>query len=126
MQTTDTGEFFGLTGRKTLFRVEAPDAFEQTLATQDFMATGNAAVEIVCHVEERAVAVGDTGVQGEKVRRYGPVCGLGLTALEDLHGTLRPDRPMPEESALETHGHGRAIADHREGSDQIENDVVVI
>jgi hypothetical protein len=55
----DSGEFFGLSSAKCLMGVEAPDAFEQTLAAQDFMAPGNAPGKFMGHIEQGAVAIGD-------------------------------------------------------------------
>ena len=55
----DSGEFFGLSRTEGLVRVEAPDAFEQALAAQDFMAPGNAPGKFMGHIEQGAVAIGD-------------------------------------------------------------------
>ena len=55
----DSGEFFGLSRAEGLMRVEAPDAFEQALAAQDFMAPSNAPGKFMGYIEQGAVAIGD-------------------------------------------------------------------
>ena len=39
--------------------IETPESFEQALAAQDFVQSGDAAAESVCSIEEGGVAVGD-------------------------------------------------------------------
>jgi hypothetical protein len=56
---TDSCEFFGLSLTEGLKRVEAPDAFEQALSAQDFMASSNAPSKFMGHIEQGAVAIGD-------------------------------------------------------------------
>jgi hypothetical protein len=55
----DSGEFFGLSRTEGLMWVEAPDAFEQALATKDFMAPSNAPGKFMGYIEQGAVAIGD-------------------------------------------------------------------
>ena len=49
-----------------LVGIQAPYPFQQPLATQHLMATGDAAAKVVGDVEERVVAVGDAAVEREK------------------------------------------------------------
>src|SRR5262249_61154931 len=44
-------------GSQRLARVETPDAFEQALAAQDFVAAGDPAMEVVGRVKDRLGAV---------------------------------------------------------------------
>ena len=61
----DAIEFGRLARAQGLGRVQAFDAFQQSLAAQHFVATGDAACEAVGHVEHRSIAVGDLRVQRE-------------------------------------------------------------
>jgi hypothetical protein len=64
----DSGDFFGLSWAQGLVRVEAPDAFEQALTAQDFVATGNATGKVMGHIEQGAVAIGDLRIEGQQLR----------------------------------------------------------
>ena len=50
---------------QALLRIQAPDAFEKALPSQHFVAAGDAAGKAIGNIEERCVAVGDLGVQGQ-------------------------------------------------------------
>lgn len=69
MFAADAIDLLHLAGAETLGRIEAPDALQQALPTQDLVATGDAAVKIVGDVEEGAVAVGDAGIERQQIRR---------------------------------------------------------
>ena len=56
-------------GPKRLVRIEAPDAFEQALPAQDFVAAGNDAVKIVGDVEDGGIAVGHLRVERQQIGR---------------------------------------------------------
>ena len=49
------GDFLELAGAECLVGIKAPDAFEQSLAAQDFVQTGGAAGKMIGGVEERGV-----------------------------------------------------------------------
>lgn len=55
----DTIDLLKLTGTERFMLVEAPQTFEQALAAQDLVKTGDAAAEGVRSVEEGGVAVRD-------------------------------------------------------------------
>lgn len=55
----DAVNLFFLAGTESLTRIEAPNAFEQALAAQHFVQTGDTSREIVGCVEEGRVAIGD-------------------------------------------------------------------
>src|SRR5690606_29954793 len=126
MQLAHAGEFFCLSRRKTFFRIEAPDTFEQPLATQDLVAAGDAAMEIIRNVEERAVAVGDAGIKGKKIGGNRILAGFFAAAVEDLDRALGPDRPVAEKAALETHRYRLSVSHDGKRCHEIEDDVVVI
>ena len=56
---TDAVNFIELAGAQRFVLIKAPDAFEQALAAQHFVQTGDAAAEAVRRIEEGGVAVGD-------------------------------------------------------------------
>src|SRR5215469_13196718 len=66
----DAVDLLALSRSQRLARVETPDAFEQSLAAQDFVATGDHAVEVVGRVEDRRVAVGHLRVERQEFSRY--------------------------------------------------------
>src|SRR6516225_11165321 len=47
-----------LSGTKSLMRIQAPNTFEQSLSSQYFMHTGDAAREVICGIKKRRIAVG--------------------------------------------------------------------
>lgn len=55
----DTIDLRKLTGTERFMLVEAPQTFEQALAAQDFVKTGDAAAEGVRSIEEGCIAIGD-------------------------------------------------------------------
>jgi hypothetical protein len=59
----DTVDLLHLAGTQAFLGIEAPDTLQKSLAPQHFVAAGDAAMEIVGNIEERAVAVGDAGVE---------------------------------------------------------------
>src|SRR4030095_5982270 len=94
-------EFSRLAGAQSFFRVQAPDAFQQSLAAQNFVATRYAAAKVMRHVEQGAVAVRDLTVESQQLRR--DITGLsgGLDAGEQFHRPLGPDAPVPQQTALD-------------------------
>src|SRR4029079_6199089 len=103
MLAVDAVDFPALPGRKRLFRIESPRAFEQSLAPQHFMAARNAACEVMRDVEESAVAVRNPRVEGEQLG-VDPARGERLVnPLVQRDGLLRPDAPVPEQSAPDAH-----------------------
>lgn len=71
-------DFFKLAAAEGFVLVEAPEAFEQALAAEDFMQAGDAAAEGVRGVEEGSVAVGDFDAEAQQLG-----CGVGMaTAFE--------------------------------------------
>ena len=74
----DSVDFFGLAGAEVLPRIEAPDAFEEALAAQDFVKAGDAATEAMGGIEEGGIAAGDLDGRAELVGRDGmiPFCDL--------------------------------------------------
>ena len=66
MLVADAVDLLHLAGAEAFMRIEAPQPLHQPLPPQDFMAAGDAAVEIIGDVEERAVAVGDAGIERQQ------------------------------------------------------------
>ena len=55
----DAVDFFFLARAERLLRIETPEPLQKTLSSEDFVQAGDAALEIVCGVEEDGVAIGD-------------------------------------------------------------------
>jgi hypothetical protein len=84
-----------LVGAQRFVFIEAPDTFEQALAAQDFMQTGDAASVAVRGIEEGGVAIGDFDAKSQQVRG-----GIGVAAaFEQSNRTFCPHRPMTEQTA---------------------------
>ena len=115
-----------LAGAESFGGIEAPQSLHQSLPPQDFMAAGDAAVKIVGDIEERAVAVGDAGVERQQVGRQGVLAARGLAHLELLDRARGPHRPVPEQAALEIRARGDALVAQVERQHQVEQDVIVI
>src|SRR5688572_8965211 len=115
-----------LPGAEPLGGIEAPEPLHQSLPPQDFMAAGDAAVKIVGDVEERAVAIGDAGVERQEIGRHAVLAARRLAHLELLDGARGPYRPVPEQAALEVGAGGGAVVAQVEREDEIEQDVIVI
>src|SRR5260221_13860469 len=122
----DSGDFFGLTGGEGFVFVEAPDAFEQSLAAEDFVEACDAAFEGVGGVEEGGVGIGDLDVEVEEGEGNRGADGSELAGLEDLDGLFGPDAPVTEEDAYDA-AFDQLIADlEAGGGDEVGNDVVVV
>src|SRR2546426_9763868 len=83
-------DLFLLSGRQSLLRVETPDSFQQSLAPQHFVQTGDAAVESVRRVEKRGIRVRDLRRPGQELGRRR---GGTVNFVEQLDRLPRPDRP---------------------------------
>src|SRR5665647_1023215 len=49
-----------------------------------------------------------------------------MDAVEQLHCVLRPDAPMPQQTALDAHSDSLASALESERGEQVEHDVIVV
>src|SRR6266700_3495102 len=67
----DAVDLLQLTGAEAFMRIEAPQPLHQALPPQYFMAACDAAVEVIGDVEERAVAIGDAGIERQEVGGQG-------------------------------------------------------
>ncbi len=119
-------DLFGLARAQTLVRIETPNALQQPLAAQNFVAPGNAAVECVRHIEESSIAVGDPCIEREKV-------------LIDLAGRLRRTTALEQSQRRfwsrptngrairrETRAAASCLLADVEGQGEIEHDVIVV
>src|SRR3977135_1806108 len=96
----DAVDLLHLAGAQSLGRIEAPQPLHQPLSPQDFMATGDAAVEIVGDVEECAVVLGPARGERQEIGGQGVLAARSLAQLELFYGTRRPSRPVAEQAAL--------------------------
>src|SRR5690242_19731252 len=59
IRAADAVDLFALAKSERFIRVEAPDAFEQALAPQNLVDTGDAAAKAIRHIKEGGVGVSD-------------------------------------------------------------------
>ena len=107
-------------------RVEAPDALEQTLPAQHFVAARDAAAELVRNVEERRVAIGHPAVERQQRVAHCAGADLPLHPRQQLHRRAHPDRPVAQEPTAETQRDRSAVAHDRVRRDQVQHDVIVV
>jgi hypothetical protein len=96
----DPVNFFPLAGAECFVGIQAPDAFEQTLPSQNFMQTRDTACELLGHVKERRVAIGHFHISLQEALRNRPagVC-CGATFVQQLRGTFRPNGPVAQQAS---------------------------
>src|SRR5262249_10580663 len=82
--------------------------------------------EIVGDIEEGAVAVGDTGIEREQVRRHARLVARGLAGLELQNRALRPYRPVAEQAATDMGARGDTLVAKVERQSKVEQDVIII
>src|SRR5579872_1218132 len=90
-------EFGALTGREFFMRIETPAPFEQPLTPQYLMNTRNASVKTVCRIEDCAIRVRD--LLSQRQQRAGNGIGILFGQGKVRDGSLRPHRPMPQQTA---------------------------
>src|SRR5215510_2288682 len=93
----DAVDLLLLPGSQRLARVEAPDAFQQALAAQDFVTASDHPMEVVGGVEDRRVAVGHLGVERQEFSGYLVLGDRRVDALQELDRPLDPHAPMAEQ-----------------------------
>src|SRR5713226_10612202 len=125
MLVADAVDFLHLAGAEALGGIETPDTLEQSLPPQNLMTAGDAAVKIVGDVEERAVAVGNAGVERQEIRWHRVLVARGAAHLELLDGVFGPHRPMAEQATAEIGSDGDAPIAQIERQRKIEQDVFV-
>src|SRR6476659_8162094 len=91
----DSVDLIELALAERLVLVEAPDAFQQSLASQHFMQPGDAAGKPVRGVEEGSIRVGHRDRAAEHVGLQLVKLRGGLAVAQQFHRPLRPNRPMP-------------------------------
>ena len=93
----DPIDLFYLPMAKHFRRIQTPDAFQQTLSSQNFMQAGNATGELVGNVEECGIAIGHFHVSLEEPFGNGPsVVHHRVAFLQQFDGTFRPNRPVAQ------------------------------
>ena len=94
------GDFLVLPGAEGFLGIKAPDAFKQSLATEDLVKAGGAAGKMIGGVEACCVAVRDFDTPAKKLRGN---TGLGLdrsvALVEEFHRFASPDSPMTEKAS---------------------------
>src|ERR1700730_10078012 len=111
MLVADAVDLLDLTGAQAFGRIEAPDSLHQPLPPQHFVAAGDAAVEIVGDVEERAVAIGDAGIERPEIRRSRGLAPRRATHLELTDRGRGRYRPVGQRPAADiTAGRDAVVA----------------
>src|SRR2546430_13260016 len=126
MLAADAVDLGHLSGDEPLGGIEAPKPLHQPLPPQDFMAACDAAVKIVGDIEERAVAIGDAGIERQQVGRHGVLAARSLAHLELPDRARGPYRPVSEQAALEPGAGGDAVAAQVEGAAKVYQNVISI
>src|SRR3979411_108348 len=126
MLSADAVDLAQLAGAETLMGIEAPDSLHQPLPPQDLVTTRDAAVEIIGDIEERAVAVGDAGIERQQVGRYCCLSPRRAAHFELLDRACGPHRPVAKQAATEPGSRGDAALAQVERQREVEQDVVVI
>ena len=76
-------DFLSLPWTERFLGIQTPGAFQQTLASQDFVQAGDASCEVVGDVEESCVAISDLGAfLDEAFRNAFVIASVGLTLLQ--------------------------------------------
>ncbi len=119
-------QLFRLTGAHDFIGVQAPGALQQALPAQHLVTAGDAAGEIVRHVKQCPVGIGDLAVQlqqrGIDAAGRGRVVGAGQV----VHRRLYPGAPMTQQAALEAEHHRLIVPAHRERRHQVQEDMIVV
>src|ERR1700720_1742382 len=120
MFAADAVDLGHLARAEPLGGIETPEPLHQPLPPQDFMTPGDAAVEIVGDVEERAVAIGDAGIERQEIGRYRRLAPRRATHLELPDRGRGPYRPVAEQAAAEINAGSDAVVAQVERQRQIE------
>src|ERR1700704_2508476 len=126
MLAADAVDLLHLAVAEALGRIETPDSLKQSLPPQNFVTAGDAAVKIVGDVEERAVAIGDPGIERQEIRWHRVLVTRGAAPLELLDRVCGPYRPVAEQAAAEIGTRGDALVAQIERQREVEQDMVVI
>src|SRR3954468_13683628 len=94
MLAANAVDLLHLSRAEALAGIETPQPLHQSLPPQNFMAAGDAAVKIVGDVEERAVAIGEAGIERQQAGRHGVLGARGLAHYELLDRARGPYRPV--------------------------------
>src|SRR5215472_17033393 len=121
------GDFLELPAAEGFVRIKAPDAFEQSLAAEDFVQTGGAAGKTIGGVEQCCVCVRDFDTPAKKLRwNSGFSFDHSVAFVEEFHCLASPDSPMTEKAADDAAFDEEAVRPENKGSEQIHYDVVVV
>src|SRR6056297_1321361 len=115
-----------LAGAQTLGGVKAPDARQQPLPPQDFVATGYTTCEIVRNVEYCCIHRSDLRVAREQIGGHGCTVRHGAAGAIEVNGGLRPDAPMSEQAAADAQRYNLRAPRDVERRHEIEDDVVIV
>src|SRR5882724_6727617 len=95
-------DFLALARRQILVGIKTPAAFEQTLSPQNLMNSGDAPAKLIPWVKNCGICVCD--LLGERKQIRGNLLRGALRQREMANGSLRPHRPMTQQSANDSDG----------------------
>ena len=95
------------------------------MLAQNFVTPGDAAMEIVRHVEKRRVAIAHVGVERKDFRRKRPDLNSVMKLAQHANGVACPDRPMAKKAALAS-CHRLTVPQDGKRRDEIEHNVIVV
>src|SRR5687768_13173925 len=122
----DPVDLFLLTRTEPLVRIQPPVAIQQSLPSQNFVQSRDAAGELVGGVEERGVAVGDLDAAHEHVARDLALIAVMLTLDEQPRRLLRPNRPVAQQPANDPAFDRLVAGRDAVRREQVHHDVVVV
>src|ERR1700719_539411 len=120
VRLANTIDFRTLPRRKFFVGIKTPTPFEQALAPQNLMNTGNASSKIVNRIEDSCIRVCD--LLGERQKFPGNLAGMVLRESQMGNGSPRPHCPMPKQTA----GNSNWFRAEVELRQQIVEDVVIV
>src|SRR6266436_2305930 len=120
ISSANAADLFGLAGTQDFRRVQTPGAREQALAAQYFVDAGYAASKAMRRIENRGVGVGQFNVPlQEFTGDSGAFCNGAMAFAEQFHRTVRPDRPLAEQTADDSAFDDLSIARKSKGGEQV-------
>jgi hypothetical protein len=115
-----------LPGTEPFIGVQAPNAFQQSLATKDLVTARNTAAKSIGDIEKGRVAVRDPRIEREQILWQRSASQRSLNAFQNRYGAFGPHRPVTEQPAAEPDHHLLSIPRHCERQGEVEKDVIVI
>src|SRR6266576_2827831 len=123
----DAIDLFSLSGTEGFVGIQAPDTFQEALPPQDLMQAGDAAGEVVRHVEKGRVGIGNFGAPLEQIFRNAS-CSRhnGMALLQEIDGAASPYRPVAQWAAYNAVFPRASVDLEKIGRQKIHGHIVII